>query len=239
MSTGTGKTLLPRALAEELGCALINVRLSDVVRGEIGTSEKRVRELFQSALRGAPSVVFIDEFQALFTAQEEGGGASTLSSTLAGCFDDLNRWNRHAGAESMVTVIAATNEPWAIGTAFLRPGRLEKCVFVGPLDLAGRAECVTMLVDGCAADLAEDVARRTEGFTGADIVLLCARARQQHLSQLGRENGTKDEGVAATVALTVEDFAAARRMTPASTHRDDIAEFLDWQAMHPYLNTDS
>lgn len=145
---GTGKTLLPRVLAEELGCSLVDVRISDVVRGEVGTSERRVAQLFQEAKSSAPCVVFIDEFQALFTARDDGtssgGGSSsdsgTLTAALAGCFDDINTWNKHAGAGSLVTVIASTNEPWAVDPAFLRPGRLDMCVFVGPLDAAGREQ---------------------------------------------------------------------------------------------------
>lgn len=235
LSTGTGKTLLPRALSEELGCALVVMRLSEVVRGEVGTSERRVRGLFQEAKQAAPSIVFIDEFQALFTSRgrsdgAEGGGGeagSTLSAALAGCFDDLASWNRNAGPESMVTVVAATNEPWAVDGSFLRPGRLGKCLLVGPLDRSGRAAYVRHYLGAGFAvgdGIAECVALRTDGFSGADLSLLCARA--SHFCA---------EGNTAGGALTMRDFERALQCTAASTAAEDMEEYWHWQAQYPHL----
>ena len=128
-----------------------------LTRGHIGEGEKAVVELFRTARRVAPSIVFIDEFQAVFTARagrsvggdgdSDSGVGSSLSSTLAGCIDDIALYNEHAGVESMVTVIAATNEPWAVDSGFLRPGRLDKVIFVGTLEESARRtwlenECV-------------------------------------------------------------------------------------------------
>ena len=133
---------------------VIEVRMRSVLRGEIGTGEKALVDIFNTAKRNAPSIIFIDEFQAAFTSRsgEVGGGAArdgvgfTLSATLAGCLDDLREWNRFAGLESTVIVLAATNEPWAVDPSFLRPGRLGECVFVGPLDAEGRQAYAQHLV---------------------------------------------------------------------------------------------
>jgi AAA family ATPase len=114
----------------------VNISLVDAVRGEIGSGEKRIRELFAEAKRSAPSIIFIDEFQAMFTSREEGVASAsdvgaTLTVTLSGCFDDLSIWNRYSGLESLFTVVASTNEPWAIDRSFLRPQRLQRCLFMG------------------------------------------------------------------------------------------------------------
>jgi SpoVK/Ycf46/Vps4 family AAA+-type ATPase len=107
--SGTGKTLVPKAISTELRCTMLNMKLSEIIMGEIGSSEKAIIQIFSDAKRSAPSVIFIDEFQALFTShkdhdnsQDEGVGSS-LSATLAGCFDDLNSWNINIGAESLVS----------------------------------------------------------------------------------------------------------------------------------------
>jgi ATP-dependent 26S proteasome regulatory subunit len=129
---GTGKTLLPGVCAKSLCCPILNLRLTDVVRGEIGTGERAVVDLFNSAKRSAPCIIFIDEFQAVFTARTGGSSVgASLSSALAGCFDDIQIWNSSAGAESIITVVASTNEPWAVDRTFLRPGRLNYVILVG------------------------------------------------------------------------------------------------------------
>lgn len=127
--------------------------------------------------------MFIDEFQAIFTSRDGDGEATdvgqSLTATLASCFDDVAAWNAVAGAESLVTVICSTNEPWAVDRAFLRAGRMDRLLFVGPLDGEGRERLLRDALRGLGADSGEWVAKialRTEGFTGADASLLVHRA---------------------------------------------------------------
>jgi AAA+ superfamily predicted ATPase len=94
---GTGKTLIPQVVARELNCSLLVMKLSEVVVGEVGGGEKKIAQLFADARKAAPSIVFIDEFQALFMK-----GLSTMSAALAGCFDDVANWNSCMGAERLV-----------------------------------------------------------------------------------------------------------------------------------------
>ncbi|CAN0467597.1 unnamed protein product, partial [Ectocarpus sp. 12 AP-2014] len=102
---GTGKTLLAKAAATETGATFIELKVSDVVRGEIGESEKAVDQAFRTARELAPSIVFIDEFQALFASREAGGGTgSRLASQLLVCMDELARWR--AAARRSVADIA-------------------------------------------------------------------------------------------------------------------------------------
>lgn len=217
-----------------------------MVRGEIGTSEKRVVQLFQEAKRCAPSVLFIDEFQALFTSRAVGegdnAGGSSLTATLAGCFDDLNVWNRNVGAESLVTVLASTNEPWAVDPGFLRPGRLDKCVFVGPLNCQGRLEFLSKRVLSQAERneksekvesqmrMLQAVATATEGFTGADLTLLLSRA--QDICAV-RESSASFRNTPPSIEHN--DFQEALLKTQASTCPADIFDYTDWISQYPYL----
>jgi SpoVK/Ycf46/Vps4 family AAA+-type ATPase len=130
-------------MSKELKIPLIPIRISDVVRGEIGSGEKAVIKIFEDAKKSAPCIIFIDEFQAVFTSREhndDNNVGSTLSSTLASCFDSIVSWNNNTGGESLITVIASTNEPWSIDIGFLREGRLGRKILIGPLDKAGRIE---------------------------------------------------------------------------------------------------
>jgi AAA family ATPase len=140
------------------------LRLVDVVRGHVGAGEQAILAAFQEAKRLAPTILFIDEFQAIFVSRGGSGGSGgsddkSLSSMLAGCFDDVALWNANAGSGATVTVIAATNEPWAVDAGVLRPGRFDRCHLVGVLSDQERRH---ILGNALAAD------PRTKGYTGAD-----------------------------------------------------------------------
>jgi SpoVK/Ycf46/Vps4 family AAA+-type ATPase len=155
---GTGKTLLAKATALMMqrnpsedsvsasvrggGGYFISLSASDIVRSEVGKSEKLVSSAFKTARENAPSVIFIDEFQALFTSRDGtlgggGKGSSRLASTLLQCMDDIVKWqeadssvlNRNRKTEfenNRVVVLGATNTPWMIDRAFLRAGRFDR-----------------------------------------------------------------------------------------------------------------
>ncbi len=154
---GTGKTLLAKATAQMMQKdssdipntsassrgTFMSLNASDIVRSEVGQSEKLIVSVFEKAIQNAPSVIFIDEFQALFTSRDGAGGvgkgSGRLSSTLLQCMDDISRWrdmdesvlehqlhDRKPTTENRVVVIGATNTPWMVDKAFLRPGRFDK-----------------------------------------------------------------------------------------------------------------
>ena len=138
-----------------------------------------LRRLFEDARRLAPSVVFMDEFQAVFS--DESSQGSGLSSALVSCLDDITDWNANSGPNAVVTIIAATNEPWAIHKSFLRPGRLERRMYVGPLDNEGKTEMLMQFIRKIETQKSdggiplEDVIASTVNFTGADMDLLLRR----------------------------------------------------------------
>jgi ATP-dependent Zn protease len=189
---GTGKTFFPQYIAQKLGYTLINIRFTEIIRGEIGSGEHRLRELFQQAKHLAPAILFIDEFQAIFASAEDHG-TDSLSAALSSCLDDINVWNEHAaGSISPVILIAATNEPWAIDASFLRPGRFDRHLFIGPFSIADRVAYIrsqlqtyTRLVALDKDEIDElivDIAEASDGFTAADMKYFFKRFSRELVS---------------------------------------------------------
>ena len=172
---GTGKTLLAKAVATESGANFITVRGPEVLSKWVGESEKAIREIFKKARQYAPAVVFFDEIDAIAALRGVDEGTrvgerivSQLLTEIDGITDLQN-----------VVVIAATNRPEMVDPALIRPGRLEKLVYVPPPDDKGRLEILqihTRTVPlGDDVDLI-DIAKRTNGYTGADLAALVREA---------------------------------------------------------------
>ena len=175
-----GKTHLVKTIVSQIPGSFINIRISDVMSGSIGESSAVVRNAFIQAKKECPSVLFIDEFQALFTSRgkdkRSNDSGSSLLFTLIGCLDDVSTWNSTAGCSYNVTVIAATNEPWAVDDILLRSGRFDKIIFVGPLSRLGRKELLLKLFKNVVEIPVEidfdAVVKETDGYTGADVNIL-------------------------------------------------------------------
>ncbi len=201
---GTGKTMLAREIANELNGKFISLKISDVLRGHIGVGEEIVRDAFSEAKANAPAVLFVDEFQALFSAREgmsEGpddssnSAGASLTAALMACLDEVYIWNMNAGTSSIITVIAATNEPWCLDSGFLRAGRLDKVIFVGPLDSKSRCQILTdeflryKIVDDSGpidkTDFLFNFAKTMgDMFTGADLSYFSRSVKVSHLDDL-------------------------------------------------------
>jgi ATP-dependent 26S proteasome regulatory subunit len=208
---GTGKTLLAKAVARLLrsgssslvGGAFIALNTTDIVVGEVGSGEKVVVKAFETARMNSPAVVFIDEFQALFT-QRSSGVSGRLTTTLLQCMDDIKQSSeihRLANSEQdgieagRVLVLAATNTPWMVDKAFLRPGRFDRSIHVGLPDFDARKSILSIYVrkmktkfasdEGKQAVLCEKMAYATEGCSGADLAALCRGAAVQCLLRHG------------------------------------------------------
>jgi len=179
---GTGKTLLAKAVAGEAGVPFFSVAASEFVELFVGRGAARVRELFAEARKASPSVIFIDELDAI-GARRGAGLNEERDQTLNQMLVEMDGFNKPGG----VLVLAATNRAEALDPALLRPGRLTRRVFVGPPDYAGRAQILRVHLRGVETRegetaTCEAVARITGGFTGAELanvvnegVLLAAR----------------------------------------------------------------
>jgi transitional endoplasmic reticulum ATPase len=172
---GTGKTLLAKAVATESGANFIAVRGPEIFSKWVGESEKMVREIFRKARMAAPAVIFIDEIDALATARGFGGDSLVGERVVAQLLAEMD------GVKALenVVVIAATNRPDLVDPALLRPGRFDRIIYVPPPDFRARLEI--LLIHTRSTPLAKDVdleeiARRTEGYSGADLELLVREA---------------------------------------------------------------
>jgi SpoVK/Ycf46/Vps4 family AAA+-type ATPase len=175
--------LIAKYIAAQLKKSFINIKISDVLRGEIGRGEEILRDIFIDARKLAPSIIFIDEFQSLFTQRDnaKSSNSASLTSCLLGCIDDITQWNSLVDPKSLITVMAATNEPWAVDNGFLRNGRFDKIVYVGSLNALGRYQMIKHEFSKLELPqtlLHEDIlqmANATVGYSGADLSMLCQR----------------------------------------------------------------
>ena len=200
---GTGKTLLAKAVAGEAGVPFFSMAASEFVEMFVGVGASRVRDLFDQAKENAPAIIFVDEIDAVgrHRGSGTGGGHDEREQTLNQLLVEMDGFD----ANTNVILIAATNRPDVLDPALLRPGRFDRQVSVEAPDMAGRAAILKVhakgkpLTDDVDLDL---VAKRTPGFTGADLAnvlneaaLLTARSNA-HLI----DNRALDEAIDRVIA---------------------------------------
>ena len=187
---GTGKTLLAKAIAGEAGVPFFSISGSEFVEMFVGVGASRVRDLFKKAKENAPCIIFIDEIDAVGRQRGAGigGGNDEREQTLNQLLTEMDGFEGNTG----IIIIAATNRADVLDSALLRPGRFDRQVMVDPPDIKGRLAILE--VHARNKKLAEDIsldtiARRTPGFTGADLAnllneaaILTARRRKEAMT---------------------------------------------------------
>ncbi|TKY84690.1 hypothetical protein EX895_006592 [Sporisorium graminicola] len=175
---GCSKTLIARALATESGLNFLAVKGPELYSKYVGESERAIRDTFKKARAAAPSIVFFDEIDALSSSRDgdSSSGDALNSRIIATLLNEMD------GIEAMsdVIVIGATNRPQSLDPALLRPGRLDRLVYVGPPDQEARKQILRtrmakMAVSAGAVDL-DKLAQLTEGCSGAEVVSICQEA---------------------------------------------------------------
>ncbi|WP_297476997.1 AAA family ATPase, partial [Thermococcus sp.] len=218
---GTGKTLLAKAVANESSANFIGIRGPEVLSKWVGESEKRVREIFRKARQAAPTVIFIDEIDAIAPARGAEGNHVTdrLINQLLTEMDGIER-------NSGVVVIAATNRPDILDPALLRPGRFDRLILVPAPDEKVRLEILK--VHTRRVPLAEDVdlrelAKKTEGYSGADLEALVREAALTAMRRIMAElpaevvEGESEEFLE-RLKVSKRDFEAAfKKVRPSIT----------------------
>ncbi|CAN8279633.1 unnamed protein product [Cochlearia groenlandica] len=173
---GCSKTLMARAVASEAGLNFLAVKGPELFSKWVGESEKAVRSLFAKARANAPSIIFFDEIDSLASIRgKENDGVSVSDRVMSQLLVELDGLHQRVG----VTVIAATNRPDKIDSALLRPGRFDRLLYVGPPNEADREAILKIHLRKipCSSDIClKELASITEGYTGADISLICREA---------------------------------------------------------------
>jgi len=179
---GSGKTLLAKAVANESEANFISVKGPEILSKWVGESERAIREIFRRARQVSPAIVFFDEIDAIAPRRGMGGDSQVTERIISQLLTEMD------GLEELedVVVLAATNRPDMLDPALLRPGRFDRLIYVPPPDKEARRKIFEVHTRGMP--LGEDVsldelAERTEGYTGADIAALCREAAMRVLSQ--------------------------------------------------------
>ncbi len=174
---GTGKTLIARAVAGEIHAAFFTVKPSEIMSKWVGDSEGNIALLFRTARAEAVSVIFLDEIEALLPARREDKQGSVMTRVVPQILAELDGFD--TAGKNPVLFIGATNEPWNLDPAILRPGRFDEKIYVGLPDLPARRQMLEMDLAGrpTEQDLdLDELAARLEGMSGADIRNLCRKA---------------------------------------------------------------
>ncbi|MFB6621965.1 MULTISPECIES: ATP-binding protein [unclassified Streptomyces] len=206
---GCGKTFIARAVAGELGANFLTVSLSDVLDMWIGASEKNIHDIFETARRQAPCVVFLDELDAL-GAKRSRTHHSGLRNVVNQLLTELDGIASGAGNEG-VFVLAATNVPWDVDIALRRPGRLDRTLLVLPPDATARESILRYHLRERpieAVDLGKLV-KATEDFSGADLAHVCESAAEAALLDSARSGSVR--------LITTKDLLGAARQIKPST----------------------
>ncbi|MDJ0271395.1 MAG: CDC48 family AAA ATPase, partial [Aigarchaeota archaeon] len=223
---GTGKTLIAKAIANETGAHFVSINGPEIMSKFYGESEARLREVFQEAEQNAPSIIFIDELDAIAPKRGEVTGEveRRVVSQLLTLMDGLK-------SRGQVVVIGATNRIEAIDPALRRPGRFDREIRIGVPDRNGRKEI--LLIHTRRMPLADDVnidelAEITHGFVGADIAALTREAAmnalRRFLPQIDLEKEVIPAEVLEKIKVTREDFANALRTIQPSALREVVLE---------------
>lgn len=199
---GCGKTFIARALAGEMGAEFMAVSLADVLDMYLGESERNVHELFETARRNAPCVMFLDEVDALGQKRSQ-----TRSSGMRGTVNQLLSEMDGVSADNRgVYVLGATNHPWDVDVALRRPGRFDRMLLVTPPDTDARDAILRLhLRDRPIAGVdTRKLAEITDGFSGADLAYVTEAAAEKALLAAARSGKTELIGMAQLEAAVAE-----------------------------------
>lgn len=190
---GCGKTLIARATAGECGCHFINVMLTDILSKWIGESEHNLHQIFERAREKKPSIIFIDEIDAIAMRRQANDSISGKEGIISLLLTELDGFNQNNDG---ILVLAATNIPWTIDSAFRRPGRFDRQFFVPPPDAVARATIIKNLLADKPTQTNIDIdylVKCTTGFSGADLRNLVEVAEDYAIDQMIADESEESE----------------------------------------------
>lgn len=215
---GTGKTMIAKAVAGELDATFFAIAPSEILNKWVGESEKNIRKLFEAARGCSKAVVFIDEVESLIPKRRDAEAGSVMARVVPQILAELDGFEAREGQNVMF--MGATNEPWNIDYAMLRPGRLDEKVYIGLPDEAARRKILELNLKDIP--LGEDVdrdalARRLEGYSGADVAYLCRKVAEQTFLESVEKSADRP--------ISKEDFDRVLRTLRPSVTAADLERF--------------
>ncbi len=220
---GTGKTMLARATAGEIDAAFFRVSPADILSKWVGEAEQNIKKLFDEARKASRAIIFIDEIEALVPARRDDG-SSVMQRVVPQILQEMEGIDKKA--DNCLLFMGATNVPWQLDPAVLRPGRFDERIYIPLPDLPARQKLLEIYLKH--RPLADDVnldglAVQLEGFSGADIKYLCDRAAVIPF--------LKSISAGQEQAIDQQVIEQALRETPKSVTQDVIDRFKAWQQM--------
>ncbi|MBE7077116.1 MAG: ATP-binding protein [Clostridiales bacterium] len=224
---GTGKTMIAAAIAKEIGAKFCSVKPSDLLQQGAGNTEKAVRTLFSQARKFPCAVIYFDEMDSISPKSTRSQYAKQLRSEFLAQLQGVESYGKDKG--NILFLICATNKPWDIDSAFLRPGRFGTKVYVGLPDAPAREYMVNKRIEKIAkkgiVDIQDDldianVVEKTNGFNGSDITNLLDRIEELSIIR-GIESGEKYIGNA--------DFENALNDIHSSVQTEDLIKLKEWR----------
>ncbi len=219
---GTGKTMIAKAVAGEIDAAFFTVKPSEIMSKWVGEAEQNVEKLFANAHEREKSVIFIDEVEALVPRRSDSS-STVMQRVVPQILSELEGVGKKEGGALLF--IGATNEPWSLDVAVLRPGRFDAKVYVGLPELAARRKMLALFLAGkpLASDVDQDaLAAALEGLSGADIRNLCEKTANTVFLEAVKSGVERD--------MTDADFRCVMATLSPSVSQKELARFEKFRA---------
>ena len=216
---GTGKTMLAQAIASEIDAKFFTVKCSDILSKWVGDAEQNIKRLFDEAKKYPTSIIFFDEFEAI--APKRDTYSTVMKRVVPELLTQIQGFEKN---DNNLIIIAATNRPWDIDTAFLRPGRFDRKIYVPLPDEKARRVIVENKLGKVpvSPDLCvENIVEITEGFNGSDVSSFCEK-----LKDLAINRELKGES---NSVITNEDVERASKIIFSSVSEEDLQKFAKYQ----------
>ncbi len=216
---GTGKTMIARAVAGEIDAAFFAVKPSEIMSKWVGEAEQNIQKLFEAARAYPRSVVFVDEVESLVPKRRESG-STVMQRVVPQILAELDGFEKRVNA---LLFVGATNEPWSLDPAVMRPGRFDEKIYVPLPDAAARRRLVEISLRDrpLARDVSlDDLAQMLEGYSGADIVNLCAKACAIPFTEHVQRGTMRD--------VERKDFLTVCALVKPSVDKKELAKYEKW-----------
>lgn len=224
---GTGKTMFAQAVANEIDGFFINVKSSDIKSKWYGDTEQRIKEIFDEARKHKVAVIFFDEFEAIGVSRDKLGNEITAASVVPELLNQLQGFQKR---DNILLVIAATNRPWDIDSAILRPGRLETLVYVELPNKDARKLMFSKYLNKIQIeeDIIDYLSSYTEGYNGSDIKEICDQLVRIVINK--EIDGEKD------YLISFEDCVSILKEKKSSVSSRDITNMNLFMSNHKLVN---